>query len=202
MIFQRKYNTATTSSTHIRIPLTKRGSVDHAASGDWTPASGDVRVRIDGGSWANIGTLPTASATGSNAGQSFWEFQFTGAELSGKQIAVAIGDASSGKAVEDDGFIIETFGHASAMYPYDVSADNSAQELTDIADAVLKRDWTSITGEPPARSIWSALRKIRNRWTVTGGNTLTVYREDDSTQAYTEAVTSAAGNPITGSDPN
>lgn len=201
MIFQRKYGAATTASTHIRVPLTKRGSVDHAVSADWTPAAGDVRVRQDGGTWANIGTLPTASATGTNAAQAFWEFVFTGAELTGKQIQVAIGDATSGKAVEDDGFIIETFGHASAMYPYDVGTDNSAQEILDIADGILKRDWTAITGDPPRRSLWNAMRKIMNRWAVAAG-VLTVYKEDDTTSAYTESTTSAAGNPITGSDPN
>lgn len=201
MIFQRKYGAATTASTHIRVPLVKRGSVDHAASADWTPAAGDVRVRADGGAWANITTLPTASASGSNAGQAMWEFTFTGAELTGKQIQVVIGDAAAGKAVEDDAFIIETFGNASAMYPQDIGTDNTAQQLTDIADAILKRDFTAVTGEA-RRSLMNAVRKLLNKWSVSGG-TMTVTKEDDATTAYTETLTTAAGaDSITSSDPN
>lgn len=122
MIFQRKYNTATGNGTHIRIPIIKRGVVDYAVSADWTPAAGDVRVRLDNGSWANITNLPTASSAGGNGASAHWEFQFTGAELSAKQIHVMISDAAT-KAIEDQYFLIETFGDAAAMYPSDPTAN-------------------------------------------------------------------------------
>lgn len=68
------------------------------------------------------------------------------------------------------------------------------------ADALLKRDWTAVTGEA-ARSVLNALRFIRNKWSITG-NTLTVTKEDDLATAWTAATTSDAGaDPITGSDP-
>ena len=67
MIFQRKYNVSTTSGTHIRIPIIKRGVVDYAVSADWTPATGDVKVSKDGGAAANITNLPTAVAMGNTA---------------------------------------------------------------------------------------------------------------------------------------
>lgn len=71
---------------------------------------------------------------------------------------------------------------------------------TQNADALLKRDWTSVTGEA-ARSMLNALRFLRNKWSVTG-STLTVTKEDDLATAWTSAVTSnAAADPITGSDP-
>ncbi len=71
---------------------------------------------------------------------------------------------------------------------------------TQVADEVLKRDWTQITGEA-ARSVLNALRFLRNRWAVSS-NTLTVYQEDDATAAWTATVTdNAAANPITESDP-
>jgi hypothetical protein len=78
---------------------------------------------------------------------------------------------------------------------------DSATGLNDFADALLKRDMSAVSGES-ARSPLNAFRKLRNRWAV-GGGTLTVYKEDDTTSAYTEAVSSdAAAEPITGSNPD
>lgn len=72
--------------------------------------------------------------------------------------------------------------------------------LNAIADAVLKRDWTAVSGEA-ARSVLNALRFLRNKWSVSSG-TLTVTKENDTTTAWTAALTdNAAANPITGSDP-
>lgn len=68
------------------------------------------------------------------------------------------------------------------------------------ADALLKRDWTSVTGEA-ARSALNALRFLRNKWTLVG-TTLSVKEEDDSTEAWTAEVSTTPGaDPITGSDP-
>lgn len=68
------------------------------------------------------------------------------------------------------------------------------------ADALLKRDWTAVTGEA-ARSMLNALRFLRNKWSVSG-STLTVTKEDDSTSAWTATLsTDAAADPVTGSDP-
>jgi hypothetical protein len=127
MIFQRKYNTATVTATHIRIPMIKRGVVDFAVSADWTPAAGDVRLSKDGGAWADITTVPTASSGGGNGSSAVWVFQFSAAELSCKILTVLVADATT-KAVEDQCFIIETFGNASAMYPSDIGADNTDAE--------------------------------------------------------------------------
>lgn len=70
----------------------------------------------------------------------------------------------------------------------------------DIPADMLKRDWTGMTGEA-ARSMLNALRFIRNKWSIAAG-TLTVCKENDSTTAWTAAVsTDAAADPITGNDP-
>lgn len=124
MTFNRKYNTNTASGTHIRIPIIKRGSVDYAVGADWTPAAGDVKVSKDGGTAANIGTLPSAVAMGNTA---YWEFQLSSTELSCKQLVVTVADSAT-KAVEDQCFVVETFGNASAMYPSDPTADNIDSE--------------------------------------------------------------------------
>src|ERR1041384_3414103 len=68
------------------------------------------------------------------------------------------------------------------------------------ADALLKRDWTSVSGEA-ARSVLNALRFLRNKWSVSSG-TLTITKEDDTTAAWTGAVTTdGTAQPITGNDP-
>lgn len=72
--------------------------------------------------------------------------------------------------------------------------------LNDYADALLKRDWTAVTGEA-ARSVLNALRFLRNKWSIAGA-TLTVTKEDDATTAFTSALTtSASAEAVTSSDP-
>lgn len=70
---------------------------------------------------------------------------------------------------------------------------------TENADALLKRDWSSVSGEA-ARSVLNALRKLRNEWSISG-STLTVKKEDDSTTAYTQSLTtSGSADPIVSID--
>lgn len=76
----------------------------------------------------------------------------------------------------------------------------TSSERNSVADALLTRDWNSVTGEA-ARSVLNALRFLRNRWSISG-TTLTVTEEDDATTAWTaEVTTDAAADPVTGSDP-
>jgi hypothetical protein len=72
-------------------------------------------------------------------------------------------------------------------------------ERTSIAEALLKLDWSTVSGEA-SRSALNALRFIRNRWSIAGG-TLTVRKEDDTTAAWTASVTQTAGNPVSEVDP-
>lgn len=71
-------------------------------------------------------------------------------------------------------------------------AAKTAAQVADIptaienADAFLKRDWTSVTGEA-ARSTLNALRKLRNRVYKDGSNLKTT-EEDDTTVAYSQAI--------------
>lgn len=79
----------------------------------------------------------------------------------------------------------------------------ATSEHTSIADALLKRDWTAVSGEA-ARSVLNALRFLRNKWAVTGASnprTLTVYKEDDTTSAWTSSANTTAGDPVSDSDP-
>ena len=129
MTFKRKYNTLTvTGTTAIRIPIIKRAVVDFAVGADWTPAAGDVKIAIDGASAANVTNLPTAVAMGNTA---YWQFILTAAELTCKSCVVTVADSAT-KAVEDQAFIVETFGHASAMYQADFSLDNLPANVTQL----------------------------------------------------------------------
>jgi hypothetical protein len=79
-----------------------------------------------------------------------------------------------------------------ANAPTGGSAPTAAQN----AAALLAYDMSTIVGEA-AKSPINCLRKLRD-WSISG-NTLTVYKEDGSTAAYTQTLTSTVGaNPITG----
>lgn len=66
------------------------------------------------------------------------------------------------------------------------------------ADGLLGRNIAG--GANGGRTVTSALRFLRNRKAIAAG-TLTVYEEDDATSAWTAAVTTAVGNPISEVDP-
>lgn len=86
------------------------------------------------------------------------------------------------------------------VYPADYYDAIVSTGLNAIADAILKRDFSSVSGES-ARSALNALRFLRNKWSI-AGTTLTVTKENDSTTAWTsELSTDAGANPVTGSDP-
>ncbi len=79
----------------------------------------------------------------------------------------------------------------------------ATSEHTSIADTLLKRDWTAVSGEA-ARSVLNALRFLRNKWAITGASnprTLTIYKEDDATSAWTSSANTTAGDPVSDSDP-
>jgi hypothetical protein len=71
---------------------------------------------------------------------------------------------------------------------------------TENADALLNRDFSAVS-DTNARTALNALRFLRNKFSSTAG-VLTVTKENDSTTAWTAALTSdAAAEPITGIDP-
>jgi hypothetical protein len=123
-MFLGKYNTA----RHIYIPIVKRGVVDHAVSADWTPAAGDVKISKDGGAAANVTNLPTAIAMGNST---IWDFSLTSTEMSAAQVMVTVADSAT-KAVEDTGFIVETYGNASAQHIFDLGTATQKVDIDTI----------------------------------------------------------------------
>lgn len=83
------------------------------------------------------------------------------------------------------------------------ASELAADAATEIADAILARDIGSGTGAGSSeeRTVRAALRFLRNKWSISG-TTITVTKEDDTTAAWTSALTATPGaNPITASDP-
>ncbi|TGT76721.1 MULTISPECIES: hypothetical protein [unclassified Mesorhizobium] len=71
------------------------------------------------------------------------------------------------------------------------------------ADVLLDRDMSAGTdsGSPTVRTVRQALRFLRNKWAVATG-TLTVYKEDDTTESWTaEVSTDPSAEPIVSNDP-
>lgn len=127
-MFLSKYGVA----RHIYIPVVKRAVVDFAVGADWTPAAGDVKISKDGGAAANVTNLPAAIAMGNGA---VWDFSLTATEMQAAQVVVTVADSAT-KAVEDQSFIIETHGNASAQFQVDL-ADSVRAGLTALPNATV-----------------------------------------------------------------
>lgn len=80
------------------------------------------------------------------------------------------------------------------------TAFDAVPTATENADALLNRDMSAVS-DTNSRSPLNALRFIRNKFTTTGG-TLTVTKENDTTTAWTAAIsTDPSAEPIIGVDP-
>src|SRR5262249_9648366 len=112
MFFELEYNAGGAASLDIRFTIIKRGVVDFAVSADWTPASGDVKVSLDGAAVTNAANLPSLL---SGTGAALWKLSINAAELQCKELWIQIVDAAT-KAVEDQALCVRTYGHPSAFY--------------------------------------------------------------------------------------
>lgn len=109
-------------------------------------------------------------------------------------------ELDAGLAALDD---LDAAGVRAAVGLSAANLDNQLSALptaTENADELLKRDWSAVTGEA-ARSVLNALRFLRNKWAIASG-TLTVYKEDDATSAWTGTTSSeTSSDVVTGVDP-
>src|SRR5262245_36037716 len=112
MFFELEYNAGGAASLDIRFPMIKRGVVDFAVSADWTPASGDVKVSLDGAAVTNAANLPSLL---SGTGAALWKLTLNAAELQCKELWIQIVDSAT-KAVEDQSLCVRTYGDPSAFY--------------------------------------------------------------------------------------
>jgi hypothetical protein len=149
-----------------------------------TLAVGDFKVSTDGSALADLATLPVVTPAGSR----LVLVSLSAAEMNGDRVVVQVADAAGGEW--DEALVL--------IEPTVVTVEDLT--LTAIADAILKRDWTAVSGEA-ARSLLNANRKLMNRWSIAGA-TLTVFKEDDTSPAFTQVVTTTPGadDAITGLD--
>lgn len=168
MPFLRAYGTATGAGTHIRVPHLLAGSSDYAGSGDWTPGAGDVLVSKDGGTAANIATLP-AFTNGA------WQYEFSAAELQAKTLEVRI----VATEVENDFFIVETYGHGSAQFESNLAKTLALDALVD-----------GLTVEDLLTLIVAALCNVAERPTDT---TVQFNKRDGTTPALTVTLGDSTG---------
>lgn len=143
-----------------------------------TIVAGDFKLSKDGGALVNLTNVPTVSP----AGSALVLFQLTAAEMTADRLTLLGVDQAGGEWTE----YMEHFETTTA---------------TEIADAVLTRDWTAIGTPPPAFSLWQAVRFLRNIWLVIPGtpSVLHVKAEDGVTEAWSRNVaTDPHAQPITG----
>lgn len=82
-------------------PIIKAGELNFAVTGDWTPATGDTKISLDGGNVVNTTNNPVAVG---GTGSVLWSLTLTATELLAKMITIQIIDAAT-KAVEDQSLI-------------------------------------------------------------------------------------------------
>jgi len=113
-------------------------------------------------------------------------------------LAAIVDDTGTSGVVIADSAITAAKIAADAIGASELAADAA----TEIADALLKRDWTSVSGEA-ARSVLNALRFLRNRVVIdSDAGTISIKKEDDSTEAWAGDITSdASTSPIVEIDP-
>ena len=102
MAIERKYATGTTIEG---VPLITRGSVNFKANP--TLAAGDVKISKDGGTYANLTTLPAVTPASSRS----VKVSLSATEMTASQVTVLFVDQTSPKEWEDQEIKIETYSH-------------------------------------------------------------------------------------------
>jgi len=160
--------------------------VNVKAISDDTTAADNCESMFDGTGYAGGTTKLSVNAA-----------QIGGTAQTGRDIGASVllsPGTGTGQISLSSGAVTVGTNNDKTDYALSASANNS------VADAILKRDWTSVTGES-ARSMLNALRILRNKWTI-AGTTLSVKKEDDTTEAWNAALTQDdTAMPITASDP-
>jgi hypothetical protein len=85
-----------------RAPVIKAASTDFAATADWTPATGDVKVIQNGTLLGNVTTLPTFVS-----GQVTMNWALSAAEMATDEVIIQVVDAAT-KTIQDQMFRIIT----------------------------------------------------------------------------------------------
>lgn len=160
---------------------------------------------IDGGTQTVLTNSPTHEGNGQ------WSVNLTAAEMNGQTIGLVFTHADAANSyisVVTDTADLATMAATLATMTATLAAVTSTlstmtSTLTALpnstAEEILTIDLSGVTGEA-SRSVLNALRMLRNKWAVVG-TTLTVYKEDDSTAAWTAAMSTGNADPVIAVDP-
>ena len=168
MFFLAKYGV----QTSFRFAVIKSSSSDLAATGDWTPATGDTKISKDGGNVANTSNNPTAVG---GTGSVLWSITLTAAELQAAEIVIQIVDSAT-KAIEDQTLVIYTYGHASAKIQADLSdsvwlgltGGSTIKAKTDLIPASPAQEGTLSTIEGKVDSVLADTNMLQVDWVNSG----------------------------------
>lgn len=168
MFFLAKYGV----QTSFRFAVIKSSSSDLAASGDWTPATGDTKISKDGGNVANTSNNPSAVG---GTGSVLWSITLTAAELQAAEVVIQIVDSAT-KAIEDQTLVIYTYGHASAKIRADLSdsvwlgltGGSTIKAKTDLIPASPAQEGTLSTIDGKVDSVLADTNMLQVDW-VNGG---------------------------------
>jgi hypothetical protein len=131
------------------IPLITKGAVDFEANP--TLAAGDVTISKDGGAFASIegaGTFGDFVAVAPASSTSV-QVRPDATAMTCKTLVIRFIDQTTPKEWEDQEVLIETYGHASAMHPFDLGTALAAPDNTSIAGIKTQTDKLGFTGSGP-----------------------------------------------------
>ena len=168
MFFLAKYGV----QTSFRFAVIKSPSSDLAATGDWTPATGDTKISKDGGNVANTSNNPSAVG---GTGSVLWSITLTAAELQAAEIVIQIVDSAT-KAIEDQTLVIYTYGHASAKIQADLSdsvwlgltGGSTIKAKTDLIPASPAQEGTLSTIDGKVDSVLADTNMLQVDWVNSG----------------------------------
>lgn len=176
---------------------------DAKVAGDVTIASvtgavGSVTGNVGGNVTGSVGSV----AAGGIAASSFAAGAIDAAAIAANAIGASELAADAVAEIADAVWDEAIAGHLSAGSTGE-ALDNAGAAGTppttaEIADKILGRNLAG--GSDGGRMVKDALRSLRNKTSITAG-TLTVTQEDDTTTAWTAAVTTTPGDPLSAIDP-
>lgn len=200
--FRRRYGVATS----IPLTLSRNGQFGFTVGNAWTPAAGDAKISLyDGSSWtdpADCESLPV----GLTAAGLIYTHALSAAEMSCKMALVYYTDNSqngSTAAIESHSVIVETYGDASALWPYNFDLSNSISMSTPTSYGALNDVDQVVYQATAAPSLtWTILDADGAAVSLSGATVvLTVYALDGSTlfsrtSASSQITISGASNNI------
>jgi hypothetical protein len=200
---------AASGATEIAGAVWDEGYASHVGAGTFGKLMDIIRKSI----YITEGTV-AASGTPANSGSYFrtnltsyvsgsFEGQtlvFTSGALIGQSMIVDTFTQTNGVVTSLDTMVATP----ASSDTFVLIGNSHSYQPREIADGVLRRKLDSSgdgNGTQEERTVLTALQVLRNASAIVG-STLTVYKENDTTAAWTAAVASSAGmNPLTGIDP-